>query len=445
MSRMTRGKFLTVCASAWFAGGRWFGTRTPTNCEAAAALTHAHAARVIQHTAELPSDRAPVVTGVALSPDSQTLATAGDDHLVRLWRVADGELLKILKGHSDWVRCTVFSPDGSTLATAGDDRRARLWNVATGKLSVSLPEQPLAIRCVRFNPQGNMLGTAGSDEQVRLYDVATAKLQHSFTASCPDLRAVAFSRDGELLAAGGRDGQLRLWNLATANATTSSANQTSGASSRIVPGSPAPRSAAHALRLRAIAFSPDGTLLATAGEDRVLRIWELASGAEHAKFTVAGSKIMALAWCGAECVAVGGSDNLIHLFDASAQAELAVLSGHTGTIAALDADPAGRMLVSGSFDTTARIWNLEQLAAGATTARAKAQPAQAQLEKQLPLQRQSVLPAANERQSTSATPLKHSPAPQGAPAELGPPAIGPAARHSVAPGGAQEPVKSQYR
>jgi WD40 repeat protein len=56
------------------------------------------------------------------------------------------------------------------------------------------------------------------------------------------------------------------------------------------------------------------------------------------------------------------------MLDVTTREELAVLVGHTGTIAALDADAAGRMLISGSFDTTARVWNIDQIVAGKTTA-----------------------------------------------------------------------------
>ncbi len=129
-----------------------------------------------------------------------------------------------------------------------------------------------------------------------------------------------------------------------------------------------PALSAHKQRIRAVAFSPDGTLLATAGEDQNVLIWDKNQVQPLATLTIRGSKIMAIAWCGPAIVAAGGSDNLIHMLDINTREEVAVLTGHTGTIAALAADPAGRMLISGSFDTTARVWNIEQIVAGKTTA-----------------------------------------------------------------------------
>jgi len=67
------------------------------------------------------------VKSVAFSPDGQNLASGSDDTTVRLWRVSDGALLRILVGHTNWVSSVVFSPDGQTLASGSWDKTVRLW------------------------------------------------------------------------------------------------------------------------------------------------------------------------------------------------------------------------------------------------------------------------------------------------------------------------------
>ena len=62
------------------------------------------------------------------SPDGQTVLTASDDHTARLWEVASGRELRVLRGHRGPVRDAQFSADGRTMLTASDDTTARLWD-----------------------------------------------------------------------------------------------------------------------------------------------------------------------------------------------------------------------------------------------------------------------------------------------------------------------------
>jgi WD40 repeat protein len=72
------------------------------------------------------------VMQVAFSKDGDTLATGSYDHTVRLWRAADGALLKILYGHGDYVTDLAFSPSGELLASGSYDGTVILWGVPSG-------------------------------------------------------------------------------------------------------------------------------------------------------------------------------------------------------------------------------------------------------------------------------------------------------------------------
>jgi WD40 repeat protein len=152
------------------------------------------------------------------------------------------------------------------------------------------------------------------------------------------MRALAFSPDGSLLAAGGRNGRIRVW--------------------RAADQSVAYEAPAHSLRIREIVFSPDGSLLLSAGEDRMIRATDARTGQEVFVLPTKGCKVYCLAPLADGLLACGGSDNCITLWDLKRREAVARLAGHTGTVAGLAADET--TLVSVSYDTTVRLWQVHE-------------------------------------------------------------------------------------
>jgi WD40 repeat protein len=160
--------------------------------------------RVIQLAPDEDDQRPPVVTALRLHRAGQLLATAGDDHRIRVWNLTDGTLVQRLEGHTDWVRTVDYSPDGRTLASAGNDRQICLWSAASGAKLEVLPLHQAPIASIRYSPDGMLLSAVGFEGSVRTYDTQTKQLLAKLPAPCEDMRALAFSPDGQLLAAGGR-------------------------------------------------------------------------------------------------------------------------------------------------------------------------------------------------------------------------------------------------
>jgi WD40 repeat protein len=147
---------------------------------------------------------------------------------------------------------------------------------------------------------------------------------------------VVFSPDDSLLAAGGRCGTIRL--VSTAR----------GERVRDI--------AAHRQRIRAIAFSSDGSYVASAGEDRLIHVAPLTDGEEGFHLPARPAKVLSLVFYGPQHLAVAGSDNLIRLWDVAAREEVGILAGHTGSVAALECHD--KVLISAGYDTTVRVWEI---------------------------------------------------------------------------------------
>ena len=220
-----------------------------------------------------------IVNGVGFSPNGRLLATIGYDSSARLWDVATGEAVHTLvgpkKGHFHLgVQALAFSPNGTLLATAGPGASARLWSVPTGApvrtLTSPTPKDVVMnqVNGVAFSPDGTLLATVGNDGTARLWTVATGALVRTLIAHRDNAECVAFSPDGTLLATGGADNSVRLWDM------------TSGGVVHTLT-CPAPTARLLTSEVTEVAFSPDGTLLVAIQKTTTqsgVRLWDAATG-----------------------------------------------------------------------------------------------------------------------------------------------------------------------
>jgi WD40 repeat protein len=215
--------------------------------------------------------------GGDLSPDKRTLAL-GDGAGVHLFDWSTGRKLRLLKGHKLQVWAAVFSPKGDLLASSANmDQHILLWDVASGKQSrCILTPYVYGLHNLAWSLDGKVLASAGTtvsdnraNQTVILWDPATEKPLRTWTLmqnkndedQIVRIVALAFSPDGTLLAAGDGDNSIVVWEVGT--------------------GQMRARFSGHKIGTMALKFSPDGRMLASGGEDRTVRLWELSSWKER--------------------------------------------------------------------------------------------------------------------------------------------------------------------
>jgi WD40 repeat protein len=285
----------------------------------------------------------PVVTALAASPDGQYLAIAGDDHAIRILQVASGEEVQVVIGHSDWIRCLAFREldDGRApvLYSAGDDGLVLEWTFVQPLQSRELIRLPFAVRSLAVSADHQLLAMGGFSNDVLVWDSVNDLLLRRLRCPSGDIQAIAFSNDSRRVACGGRGGEISLWDAQTGEQI-------------VVRGT-------HSRRVTALGFSRDDLLLTSIGEDRRLVRCDWASGRVQTDIELGRSKLKSLCMLGEYMIAVAGSDNRIVLYEVASNSVIEELDGHMGTVAVLAR--CGNNLVSGSFDTTVRIWDLESV------------------------------------------------------------------------------------
>ena len=270
-------------------------------------------------------------------------AAVGNAALASAKPPQSGFAMTIPAAHARGISCVTFSPDGSILASGGWDCRVRLWDVRTCE---NIPKRfrglPI-VYSVAFSPDGATLAAGGRGGRIRLFDVSTGKKMR--TLVCPpltrafgDISALAFSPDGLILASA--DGSIRIWDLGTGRHTT-------------LPGG----AGYH------VAFSPDGTVLACSGPHGTVRLWDVKTAQSIAAFTGHTKSVASVAFSPDGTLLASGGDKTVRVWEVGSGSNIftfnCVADGSLlRWVHSVAFSPNGRML-AGAGDKTIHLWDVE--------------------------------------------------------------------------------------
>ena len=307
------------------------------------------------------------VYAVAFSPDGTRVATGSADRSARVFDAETGAELARLD-HDGPVNAVAFSPDGTRVATGSWDDSARVFDAATGAELARLDHDG-PVNAVAFSPDGTRVVTGSADRSARVFDAATgaelARLDHD-----GPVNAVAFSPDGTRVATGSDDRSARVFDAATGAETGPPGPRRPGERGGVQPGRhpgghrqrdggrrgcstprpgpswPAWTTTARCTRWRSARTAPGWPPAAAIGRARV---FDAATGAELARLDHDGP-VYAVAFSpDGTRVATGSGDGRARVFDAATGAELARLD-HDGPVNAVAFSPDGTRVATGSAD-----------------------------------------------------------------------------------------------
>jgi WD40 repeat protein len=236
------------------------------------------------------------------------------------------ELKSEIDAHNGPIRCVVFSNDGQHLASAGEDHALRLWASATGKQIHSFAGHTDTVYDVAFSPDSAFLVSASQDETVRIWDIAGRRRKHVLQGHKHPVYCAQFSPNGSTIASSDHGGEIRLW------------RSDDGTYQRTLTG--------HTAAVRSLAFSPHGTSLTSVSFDESIKIWDPESGNVKKDISGLSTPQMCVCYAPKGHFATGGLDPRIKLWDGFSWRFVKDLIGHTLPIQRIQFSLNSRVLVS---------------------------------------------------------------------------------------------------
>ncbi|MFP4650991.1 MAG: WD40 repeat domain-containing protein [Phormidium sp.] len=306
------------------------------------------------------------IYSVDFSRDGKSIAAGGYDTNITLWDIETGEKFQTLRDHQDSVKSVKFSPTNPMVASGSDDATLKLWNLQTEEI-ITIGGQYNGISSVDFSPSGDIIAISDGSVTIRLIDISPksdnmsytelvnkTSYGYSFRGHTSTVLSLNFSLNHPVLASAGYDRRIQIWDWQIPKFQDVKEEESA---------------------ITAISFSPDGRLLLSGADDGTVKLWEVSaddgtvklweklwevSEGEYAKLAQHNSAIRTVAFSpNGEVLASASSDGIVTIWSLGQPQEIMRVEGQPDGISNIAFSSDNRQLAAGGDDGSIEIWDLE--------------------------------------------------------------------------------------
>jgi WD40 repeat protein/energy-coupling factor transporter ATP-binding protein EcfA2 len=247
----------------------------------------------------------------------------------------------VFAGHADGIRSVTVSADGKRIISGANDKTVRIWNLQHPGIAPEVLEGVAAIRSVALAGE-SVIVAADTDGNIVIWDLQQNRKRTVIKVHAAPIQCMIYDKAKAQVVSGSADGTIAMLSVKEPTAPVVIVDK--------VP-----------LRITSLAQSPDGTLLAAAAEDNVLRIYRLKAGKLSPEpLPDKHSRVRSICFShNNEYLATGGYDGSIRIWHTRDLSPAIILTGHTSSINSMAFSPADNLLATASADGTVRLWDFK--------------------------------------------------------------------------------------